>query len=459
LPDFMAMGDCLIDELEETRTDENHGKIMQKMTSKSVVERGQNGDKTGINMGLKTVSIDSILPHPKNPRVHPQSAISKLVKSFAEFGWTNPVLISEDNFILAGHARVKAAQEAGIKEVPAITLPFKGMSAKGQAYLIADNRLQDETDWDDLKLGELVAELRDLDYDLELAGFNGDEINELLADAPHDEEFECEVDDSAPPITQIGDLIVIGKHRLLCGDCTDKANVERLMGKDESRLMVTDPPYGVEYDSAWRSKYSSGEYSVGKILNDNRADWSDVFGLFNCDVLYVWHGGLHADVVATGLRNVGYDLRAQIIWNKGVMVFGRGAYHWKHEPCWFAVKTGCKAYWIGDHSQNTVWDCENNSGASRTNDKEDDYHANHISQKPVKLIAKAIINHESDIVVDPFLGSGSTLIAAEQLNRRCYGMEIEPKYCDVIVRRWISYVGEDKAPKELVEKYHADAGD
>jgi DNA modification methylase len=231
----------------------------------------------------------------------------------------------------------------------------------------------------------------------------------------------------------------------MCGDSTDAAAVARLMQGEKAVLMVTDPPYGVSYDSTWRYKrdiatgkrISSGEYSVGSIANDDRADWREVWALWDVPVLYIWHGGLHAAAVAESLTASKYDLRSQIIWNKSVMVFSRGAYHWKHEPCWYAVKKGCNANWQGDRTQTTVWDCGNGSGAGRTGDTSDDFHANHISQKPVALFRRPIENHteKGDILAEPFAGSGSQFVAAEQLQRICYGVEIEPKYCAVILER------------------------
>jgi DNA modification methylase len=409
--------------------------------------------KQGAPLELHTVKIESIKPHPKNPRIHPDSAIQKLIKSFNEFGWTNPVLISEDKYILAGHARVKAAQEAGITEVPAITLPFKGMSAKAQAYLIADNRLQDETDWDDLKLGELVAELRDLDYDLELAGFNGDEINELLADAPHDEDFECVVDESVPPVTQTGDLIELGRHRLLCGDCTVKENVERLMGGEKAALMVTDPPYGVDYSgkNEFLNTYDQGARIQTEIINDAIKDYRVFFASFlkivpfsDYNIFYIFMSGKELHNLRLAIDDCVCVCGDYLVWVKNNHVLGRKDYNSKHEFIVYGWKGKHKFY--GDFST-TIIECDKPLCSKL-----------HPTMKPIELISK-LINDGSNSgfnVYDGFLGSGSTLIAAEQLNRRCYGMEIEPKYCDVIVRRWIEYVGKDKAPADLVERYYAE---
>jgi DNA modification methylase len=228
-------------------------------------------------------------------------------------------------------------------------------------------------------------------------------------------------------------------HRLKCGDSTSADDVGQLLQGQRPALMATDPPYGVKYDSEWRHKYSGGEYSVGTIANDDRSDWTDVWKLWAPPVLYVWHGGLHARSVAANLEEAGYELRAQIIWNKSVMVFGRGHYHWKHEPCWYAVKIGETATWAGDRSQHTVWDCGNGSATGRTGDAADDFHAAHISQKPVELFRIPMRNHTApgDLVAEPFAGSGSQFVAAEQLGRLCYGVELEPKYVAVILERLV----------------------
>ena len=233
-------------------------------------------------MEIKTVKINELKPHPKNPRVHPDSAIDKLVRSIKEYGWTNPVLVSADGYVLAGHARLKAAEKAGIEEVPVIYLPLEG--AKADAYLIADNRLQDETDWDYEKLEDLLQELDAGDFDLELTGFDMEEIEDLMTQFHVPEEI---IEDEVPeppeePITKSGDLWILGRHRLLCGDATKKEDVDRLMDGKKADSLITDPPYGVDYSgkNEYLNKFDEGNRIEKPIGNDAITDYRKFFSGF-----------------------------------------------------------------------------------------------------------------------------------------------------------------------------------
>jgi len=223
-----------------------------------------------------------------------------------------------------------------------------------------------------------------------------------------------------------------GVHRLLCGDATSDQDVHRLLQNIVPALMVTDSPYGVNYDPEWRIRYDHFDRrSKGRVANDNRSDWTQAWMLFPGDVVYVWHAALFAMDVAKHLMDAGFRIRSQIIWNKQHFVFGRGAYHYKHEPCWYAVRDGKNARWIGDHSQTTVWDIQSSNPFGGSDRSEKTVHA---TEKPLECMARAIHNHEGD-VYDPFLGSGTTMVAAEQQGRVCYGIEIEPLYIAVILQR------------------------
>jgi len=270
------------------------------------------------------------------------------------------------------------------------------------------------------------------------------------------------------PRTQAGDLYRLGGHRLLCGDSTKAADVERLFGDDAAVLMVTDPPYGVDYDPAWRNEAGvSSTKQVGLVTNDDRASWSSVFSQWPCSVAYVWHGALHAGEVERSLTVSGYEVKAQIIWAKKRFALSRGHYHWQHEPCLYAVKKGAASGWSGGRKQSTLWadvvDGIDHFGdhfvrkvdedalylfpASMSTVWEIPHDAacggGHSTQKPVACMSRPIRNNSviGDIVSDPFLGSGTTMIAAEKHDRRCYGMEISPVYCDVIVERWENFTG------------------
>ncbi len=230
----------------------------------------------------------------------------------------------------------------------------------------------------------------------------------------------------------------LGGHRLLCGDATNADDVAQVLDGERPTLTVTDPPYGVEYDASWRRKLVPGAtYREGKVANDDRADWSEAMALLPGDVAYVWHGGLHAGVVAGSLAAAGFDIRSQIVWTKPSLVLSRGAYHWQHEPAWFAVRKGATAHWIGDRKQSTVWDIPT---VHRTAGTSDDAITDHSTQKPVECMARPLRNHEGD-VYDPFVGSGTTIIAAEQTGRRCFAMDIDPVYVQMAIERWQNFTG------------------
>ncbi len=223
------------------------------------------------------------------------------------------------------------------------------------------------------------------------------------------------------------------QHRLVCGDCTDKEVVASLLRSDRPVLMVTDPPYGVNYDPEWRHRAGVNRSKrKGKVQNDGKADWRDAWALFPGNIAYVWHGALHATTVAESLISQGFTIRAQIVWAKERLVIGRGDYHWQHEPCWYAVRE--KGNWTGDRKQTTLWAIS--SG-------EQDTETVHGTQKPVECMRRPILNNSSprQMIYEPFLGSGTTLIAAETTGRACFAIELDPRYVDMAVRRWQAFTG------------------
>lgn len=428
-------------------------------------------------MEIKTVKINELKPHPKNPRVHPDSAIDKLVRSIKEFGWTNPILVSKDGYILAGHARLKAAEKAGIQEVPVIYLELEG--AKAEAYLIADNRLQDETDWDLPKLKDLLQELDTGEFDLELTGFDMGEIEDLMTQFHVPEEI---IEDEVPeppeePITKPGDLWILGKHRLLCGDSTKAKDVERLMNGEKADMVFTDPPYNVNYGdkASMLEKYQKGHSNVNSIKNDNM-DNDDFLRFLTSAFKNIYSalcpGGpfyiCHAETTGLEFRkaviNSGLLLKQCLIWVKNSLVLGRQDYQWIHEPILYGWKPGAAHKWYGGFNKTTVIEDRPNLRKMKKEELikfaeellEGKHHTTviredkptksveHPTMKPVKLVGYLINNSSKigDKVLDIFGGSGSTLIAAEQLDRACYIMELEPAYCDVIVQRWENFTGQ-----------------
>ena len=263
--------------------------------------------------------------------------------------------------------------------------------------------------------------------DLEIKSFlgRGDELEDDPDKVPEKPEV---------PVSRPGDLWLLGKHRVLCGDSTSAECVTRLLNGEEPRLMVTDPPYGVEYDPDWRNRAGvSSTKRTGKVANDDRVDWTEVWKLVPCDVSYVWHAAAHGGEVAANLHIAGFEIRSQIIWAKSRFALSRGNYHWQHEPCWYAVRNGRKAHWIGDRSQSTVW------SITVTDDGDKNTHG---TQKPLECMGRPMRNHDAPLVFDPFLGSGNTLVAAHLQGRTCYGIDLDAGYVDVAVRRWQRHSGQ-----------------
>jgi DNA modification methylase len=381
--------------------------------------------------------IAGLKPYDRNARTHSAEQIDQIIASISEWGWTNPVLIDEAGMILAGHGRVMAAEKMGLSEVPCITIDGLTDTQK-RAYVLADNKLALNAGWDEEVLNAELKALADLQFDLGTVGFDMAEVRFLARlDATGDPEAVPEP--PAEPVTKPGDVWLLGPHRLTCGDSTNAADVARALDGAKPHLMVTDPPYGVEYDAEFRNGMLRangtvfGARAVGKVLNDDRADWREAWALFPGDVAYVWHASLKTAEVLASLEASGFEHRAQIIWDKGQIAIGRGHYHWRHEPAWYVVRGGASGRWQGSRKESTVWDIP----------KPQKSETGHSTQKPVECMARPIRNNSKpgDLVYDPFLGSGTTIIAAEQEGRVCYGLELSPAYCDVIVARWEAFTG------------------
>ena len=389
----------------------------------------------GTGLQIEHRPVGDLIPYARNARTHSDAQVALIAGSIREFGFTNPVLVDGGNGIIAGHGRLMAAQKLGLVTVPVIELAHLSEAQK-RAYILADNRLAEQAGWDSDLLALELGDLRDLGVDVMELGFEAGEIDALFraAEADPREEVVPEVPDV--PVSRPGDLWLLGPHRLLCGDATDAGAVERLLGGVVPHLMITDPPYGVDYDPAWRNAAGLSETRrTGKVLNDHRADWREAWAHFPGDVAYVWHGALHATTVAESLVATGFAIRSQIIWAKERLVLSRGDYHWQHEPCWYAVRTKAKGHWSGDRKQTTLWQIPS---------RDQDAATIHGTQKPVECMRRPILNNSSpgQAVYEPFSGSGTSIIAAETTGRCCHAVELDPAYVDVAVLRWQAFTGE-----------------
>jgi DNA modification methylase len=364
------------------------------------------------------------------------AAVKRMLQSIQTNGLVVPLLLSEQGEIIDGHLRLKAARQLGHTEVPVIICRDWTREQVRAARLLF-NRSATWAEWDLEAVAKEINELSKANIDLGLTGFDPVEIEGFLAPVFDEQTLESVPNLSTARTSRRGDLWICGKHRVLCGDCTHAADVIQLCGSSVPVLMITDPPYGVEYDPAWREEAGLGALrQTGTVRNDDRVDWSEAFQLFGGNIAYVWHAGLFAGEVAAALRQAGFEIRSQIIWGKQHYPLSRGHYHWQHEPCWYAVRQGHSARWCGDRKQSTLWQVPNLNpfGGSNTAERV----TGHGTQKPVEVMRRPILNHteRGELVYDPFLGSGSTLVAAEDSGRICYGLEIDPVYVDLVVLRW-----------------------
>lgn len=320
--------------------------------------------------------------------------------------------------------------------------------AQIRAYRIADNKLALNAGWDDDLLRLELGELRGLDVDLGLLGFGTEELDALFAPPSVGlTDPDAAPDPPTRPASVLGDVWLLGRHRLVCGDCTDADTVAAALNGASPHLMVTDPPYGVDYDPSWRRniRHRFGDVkSEGLVENDDRMDWQDAWALFSGDVAYVWHADRHASQVQSSIEAVGFEIRCQIIWAKQMAPITRGHYRWQHEPCWYCVRKRGTGHWVGDHNQTTLWQIKNmNTIGGRNTDVGDVPQHTHGTQKPVECMKRPIENNSSpgQAVYEPFSGSGTTIIAAEMTGRACHAIEISSAYVDVAVRRWQSFTG------------------
>jgi DNA modification methylase len=411
-----------------------------------------------IDIRVEHWPIERLIPRANNPRTHSREQVAQIAASIQEFGWTNPVLVDGDDGILAGHARVLAARKLGMKEIPVIVLRHLS-EAQRRALVIADNQLAIAgAGWDEDLLRIELAILHEEDYPLDLVGFDDIELQRLLEAqdaAPFLTDADAVPDVQPELVARLGDVFVLGNHRVICGDCTQPEVVARLLRDVKPLLLITDPPYGIELDSEWRDraglngcgpaeasymKHRTEGHTETTISGDTRADWSEAFELLpDLQVGYVWHASKFTREVLDGLLRIGFLHHQQIIWNKGRAVLTRTPYWFAHEPCWFVRKKN--APWYGKAGENTtIWDSPSPKFIMGGSQEEK---WDHPTQKPMEVMRRPILNHTlpGEAVYDPFLGSGTTLIAAEQTGRLCYGVELDPKYVDCIIRRWQLFTG------------------
>lgn len=385
--------------------------------------------------------VSELIPYVRNARTHSEAQVSQIAASIREFGFLSPILVAEDNTILAGHGRLAAALKLGLKKVPCVKENHLTETQK-RAYIIADNKLSLNAGWDNELLAVELSELEGADFNLDLLGFDEAELSSIF-DADKDvneDDFDVEKELEEPCFSKTGDIWMLGKHRVICGDATKLETYKTLLENTKVNLVVTDPPYNVNYEG-----------SAGKIKNDNMENDKFYQFLFNSFVnmeqamaddasIYVFHADTEGLNFRKAFQDAGFYLSGCCIWKKPSLVLGRSPYQWQHEPCLYGWKKKGKHKWYAGRKETSVWEFEKPKK-----------NADHPTMKPIALLAYPIKNSSmtNSLVLDPFAGSGSTLIACEQTGRICYAIELDEKYCDVIVKRYIEQVGNDKSVKVL----------
>lgn len=382
---------------------------------------------------MQLISTEKLIPYVNNARTHSAGQINKLRSSLREFGFINPVIIDRDFNVIAGHGRIEAAKAEGISEVPCVFADYL-TEAQKKAYILADNRMAMDAGWDEELLRVEIEALQAESFDVGLTGFDESEIADLFETDGEvkDDDFDVDSELEKPPVTKNGDLWLLGNHRLICGDSTREETYTLLMDGKKANLVVTDPPYNVNYEG-----------SAGKIKNDNMEN--DKFYQFLLDAftnmeksmaddasVYVFHADTEGLNFRKAFADAGFYLSGTCIWKKQSLVLGRSPYQWQHEPVLFGWKKKGRHQWYTGRKESTIWEFDKPKK-----------NGDHPTMKPVPLVAYPIKNSSMSncIVLDPFGGSGSTLIACEQTNRVCHTIELDEKFCDVIVKRFIEQAG------------------
>ena len=410
--------------------------VCMKRECKNCIYESKCFEKKESTMNIQKINILKLKPSEYNPRKDLQPEDEEYIKiknSIFEFGYVAPVIINADMTVIGGHQRLKVLKELGYEEIQCIVVDLD--KNKEKALNLALNKISGE--WDNDKLEAILAELKETDIDINVTGFSNDEIDDILKDiiGSNEDDFDLEeaLDEIEEPTTKVGDVWILGKHRLLCGDSTQQKDVMRLMNNQEADMLLTDPPYNVDYEG-----------TAGKIENDNMNE-TEFYNLLidafknmhlvakaGCPI-YVFHADTEGLNFRNAFKNAGFKLAQCLVWVKNTFVMGRQDYQWKHEPILYGWKEGKAHYFIDSRSQNTVLEFDKPTR-----------NAEHPTMKPIDLLVYLIKNSskENNLIVDLFGGSGSSLIAAEQSNRICYAMELDPRYCDVIVKRWETLTGQ-----------------
>lgn len=382
-------------------------------------------------MEVLTVPVAELKPAEYNPRRISEEDFEQIKKSIEEFGFVQPLVANRapgrEGVIIGGHQRFQVAKKMGMDSVPVFYVTIADLDREKELN-IRLNKNQGEFDWDLLQRHFTIDGLTNWGFDMKQINLNF----EFPTTGP-----SADTIPETPEKVRAckGEVYTLGRHRVACGDSTVATDVDKALQGRKPVLMVTDPPYGVNYDPKWRAEagVNHNQKKMGKVENDDRADWREAWVLFPGDVAYVWHADKFASKVQASLEASDFTIRSQIIWAKDRFALSRGDYHWQHEPCWYAVKNGRTSNWTSDRKQSTVWEipARENSGVG------------HGTQKPVECMAKPIRNNSApgQEVYDPFLGSGTTLIACEMLERTCYGLELNPAYVDVIIKRYCNFTG------------------
>lgn len=400
-----------------------------------------------LNWSSKSIQISELKDYEHNPRKIDKKEFAKLVNSIKEDGYHQRIVVNSDYTIIGGHQRKKALLQAGMSEKDKIDvlIPERPLTPEELDRInIRDNLPFGDYDFDILSSRFEADTLINFGMPEEwLIGFGDSTLLE--------QNDEAELEPPKEPTSKLGDLYILGNHRLLCGDSTNPQHVERLLNGENPILMVTDPPWGAHYEPEWRAE--RGVKNTSKVLNDDRYDWAEAYSLFTGDVVYIWHPSKFTHKFAENIENCGFDLINLIIWSKQHFALSRGDYHTQHEPLWYAARKGKQHNWQGKRDQSTIWEIDNNGFGAKI--KEETY--GHSTQKPIECMLRPILNNSKpgEEVYDPFGGSGTTLIACEKSKRNCYMMELSPTYIDIIVKRWEKETGkkavldDNMTPKEL----------